>query len=218
MKKLFPLVLLFILSLSNLYAQGQKPSFNEGLLHFSKLIASGNFSEFRNDQHDLIFVDSLFIAAVNYYNGDISEALLCLTFTTLPFDAIPIKLPLTDTKIYMPLPSAGEKIYLEKNKNLPRRLFFDSPHGEQGDKDKLAHFFGNAFLSYNFPAFNLSKFMGIFVELFEYTFKVDGSVDKRDLAVNSLGDLFGKSLNRNRALRPSQVLSVYSLLYFRTPI
>ena len=57
--------------------------------------------------------------------------------------------------------------------------------------------------------------MGIFIELFEAAFKVEGFIDRRDMIVNNLGEFYGSSLNNNPELLPSQALIFYNLFYFR---
>ena len=151
--------------------------------------------------------------AINYSN-DIDEALLALTFTTIPYNEVPIVIPLIKEVVYYPLTSADDSTFNLKNKNLPRYLFFDSPKSEQGDIDKLAHFFGNAFIGYSENILDLSSLIGYFVESFEEDFKVESRVDYRDLDVNIYGDLFGKLLNSNKKLLPSQVMLLRSLKYF----
>jgi hypothetical protein len=102
-----------------------------------------------------------------------------------------------------------------KVSHLPSKIFFDSPEGFFGDKDKLPHFFGNAFLSYNIALFNLSKFLSILVELFEESFKVDGSVSTRDLLIGNLGELFGRELSDKGKRMPSKYIRLYELFYIK---
>ncbi len=136
--------------------------------------------------------------------------MLALTFACLPYKEMNVKLPLVPVSLKMHLPSVESPLFELKTKNLPSKLFFDTPVSNFGDKDKLSHFFGNAFIEYNFPFFNLSKFLGIFVEKFEETFYVEGAMDKRDIYVNGLGSKFGKDLNENNNLLPSEFLKKYS--------
>ena len=102
-----------------------------------------------------------------------------------------------------------------KNKNLPKHLFFDSRQNDFGDKDKLTHFFGNAFLAYSISFFNLSKFLGILVELIEDAFSKGGLVDWKDITINHLGELFGSNLDDNKNLLPSEILKIYSILFYK---
>ena len=57
--------------------------------------------------------------------------------------------------------------------------------------------------------------MGILIELFEETFKVEGYIDYRDLLADDLGTVFGDMLKNNNELMPSQVLIIYNLFFIR---
>ena len=183
---------------------------------FQKLveyISSENFQKLKQSNNGLALVDSIYLRALSLSGGNISEGLLAATFATLPFDKMPIRLPFITKIINLKLQEIDPVLFKKKNNNLPSELFFDTP--SYGDKDKLAHFFGNAFLSYNISTFNISKILGIFVELFEESFKVSGGLDFRDLKVNYLGEFFGKQLNENSKLLPSEVLSLYILFHLK---
>jgi hypothetical protein len=151
--------------------------------------------------------------ALKYNNNNISETLLSLTFATVPYRRIPITIPLFNLTMYYPLISADKNIFDLKNKNLPYRLFFDSPENNYGDKDKIAHFFGNAFIGYHSTILNPGNILGIFVEVFEETFKIQSSIDERDLNTNFYGRAFGKALKENQFVLPSQSLILYPSFY-----
>lgn len=195
-----------------LNGQLHKPSFEDGVIHLSSIIADQRF--ILNKFEDIQQIDSIFNYAVNYYHGDISEALLALTFATLPFNKMPIKIPIVNLRIPLRLPSVNDKMFSKKRKYLPGIVYFDSPQKGGQDKDKVAHFYGNAFLAYNVTFFNASKFLGLIVEMFESTFKVSGGIDFRDLQTNHIGEFFGSSLRKNPNLLPSDFFKVYSLFYF----
>lgn len=188
-------------------------TFYGGLFYTSNLIASDEFKSY--GQNDLDKVDYLFSKTLEYFHNDISEALLCLAFSTLPFNKIEIKLPLGLDKLNIPLPSPHQTLFEKRRNNLPGKIFFDSPGTGFGDKDKLAHFFGNAFLRYSIPFFNLSKFMGIFVEKTEENFFANGSFDRKDIIANHLGEFFAELLQTNPQSKPSNALKIYQLLFFR---
>ena len=107
------------------------------------------------------------------------------------------------------MPSGDPKFINFKIGNLPKEIFVDSPKSKFGDKDKVAHFFGNAYFSHRVSLFNISKFLSIFVELFEDAFKVEGAISKRDFIANHLGYLFGKELINNPHALPSEALKKY---------
>ena len=205
------ILLFFLLSIPGL---PQQSKLSRAVNHLSEFIASDSFKELKRTNDDLTLVDSIYLRAVNIANKDYSEALLATTFTTIPYREVPIVVPLIKSLIYYPLVSADDSTFKKKNRNLPRQLFIDSPDNDYGDLDKLAHFFGNAFIGYSENILDLSHLIGYFVESFEEDFKVDSRVDCRDLDVNSYGDYFGKLLEKHNELLPSQVMLIRSLRYF----
>ncbi|MGQ9799783.1 MAG: hypothetical protein ACUVRG_10955, partial [Ignavibacterium sp.] len=181
----------------------------------SEYIASEKFIEIRKLKGDLTSVDSLYQKALEINNYNYGETLLSLMFATVPYREVPIKLPVLNIIIYYPLISADEKTFLKKNENLPRFLFIDTPQNNYGDLDKLAHFFGSAFLSYKSNIFDLGELIGYFVEAFEESFKVQSEIDYRDIDVNYYGRLFGKLLKKDKTILPSQILLFRSLNFFK---
>lgn len=212
----FLIIQIIVLLFQNTLAQQSQLS--KTVNHISSYIASEHFINLRNKIGDAATADSIFVSAINFTNGNISDALLALMFATVPYREVPVQIPLINTIINYPLTSADEETFLKKNENLPRYLFFDTPQNNYGDKDKLAHFFGSAFLSYESNIFDLGKLIGYFVEAFEESFKVQSSVDLRDLDVNDYGRLFGNLLKENKHLLPSQIFLLRSLRFFRVTL
>lgn len=194
---------------------GQQSKLSKAVNHLSEYIASEDFRELRQLIGDISATDSLYAEALRFNKYEYSEALLALTFTTVPYRKVPIQMPFLKVVIYYPLVSADESVFLKKNETLPRYLFLDSPQNDYGDKDKLAHFFGSAFLSYESRFFDLGELIGYFVEAFEESFKVQSAIDFRDLDVNEYGRLFGKLLKKNKNLLPSQIFHLRSVRYIR---
>jgi hypothetical protein len=167
--------------------------------------------ELNENKNVLEQIDSIYAYALKINDACISETLLSLTFATIPYNTVPIFSPMFKIRINYPIVSASEDIFLLKNKRLPHNFFIDSPSTYFGDKDKLAHFFGSAFISYNSLFFDLTPLIGYFVEAFEEVFVVDSSIDERDLLVNKLGSEFGQKLVRNKTQMPSEQIFLYSL-------
>ena len=206
-------ILISIILTTSIFSQQSKLS--RAVNYLSDFIASDYFIELKETNSDLALVDSIYLRAIAFTEKDYSEALLAITFATIPYKKVPILVPLIKEVIYYPLTAADDSTFKLKNKNLPRYLFYDSPKTMHGDVDKLAHFFGNAFIGYSENIFDLSSLIGYFVESFEESFKVQSKVDYRDLDVNWYGDQFGKLLNENEELLPSQIMLIRSLKYFR---
>jgi len=210
--KFINIIFFIALYFSAIFLNAQNHSFEDGVIFLSNYMASDNFKNL--DSKDIYLVDSLYLKADKFYNGNTSEALLALTFATLPFNKMPVTIPFLNIKLNLKLPSVKAEIFKKKKKNLPGIIYFDSPKLGGQDKDKIAHFFGNAFLKYNIRIINISKFFGIFVEMFESAFKVSGGVDYRDLTTNYIGEFFGYSLRKNKDIKPSDFFKLYSLFYF----
>jgi hypothetical protein len=204
------LLLLLIISASH-YAQQSRLS--ESVNKISSYIASEEFSSLSNHVNQIGLIDTLYSRSLLYNNNDVSEALLSLTFASIPYKRVPVTIPILNHTVYYPLVSAEDSIFLLKNKNLPSHFLFDSPQGEYGDKDKIAHFFGNAFLGYHSTFLDLSIILGLFVEVFEETFQVQSEIDERDLIVNYYGRFYGKALKGNMFVLPSQSLILYPFFY-----
>ena len=206
-------ILIIIILTTLIFPQQSKLS--KVVNYLSDFIASDYFIELKETNSDLALVDSIYLRAIAFTEKDYSEALLAITFATIPYKKVPILIPIIKEVIYYPLIATDDSTFNLKNKNLPRYLFYDSPKNNHGDVDKLAHFFGNAFIGYSENIFDLSSLIGYFVESFEESFKVQSKVDYRDLDVNWYGDQFGKLLKENEKLLPSQIMLIRSLIYFR---
>ncbi|MCJ7555230.1 MAG: hypothetical protein MUO34_15265 [Ignavibacteriaceae bacterium] len=207
-------ILLILIVIAN-YSFPQQSRLSKAVNHISEYIASEQFINLANEIGDLAATDSIYIQALQYTEFNYSESLLALMLATVPYSEVPIQLPIIKSLVYYPLISADEEIFLKKNENLPRYLFLDTPQNKYGDKDKLAHFFGSAFLSYESRFFDLGKLIGYFVEAFEESFKVQSSVNLRDLDVNKYGRLFGRLLKKDKCILPSQIFLLRSLRYIR---
>ncbi len=212
LKLLFTLFLFFC---SSALLYPQRNNFYLNIDRLSLFISSDYFSTLKNELNDLSCVDTIYVRALKLTNYNYSEALLLLTFTLIPYNVIPISTPLIKIKINIPIPTSSPEIFAKKNKNMPKELFFDTPKTDFGDKDKLAHFFGNAFLSYNLRLFDITEFIGYFVEEFEAAFFSNAKVDYRDIRANNLGNKFGKSLRREKSILPSQIFLTYTIMNFR---
>jgi hypothetical protein len=168
-----------------------------------------------NEINDLYAVDSIYLHAKDLLNNDPSETFLSLTFTAVPYNIVHIRLPIVHLMLNFPLLSSADSIFKLKNLNLPARLFFDTSEDDFGDKDKIAHFFGSAFISYSSNIVDLGDLIGYFVEVFEESFEVQNQVDPRDIQANQLGNLFGKIIKKHKNVLPSQVLILKSLYHIR---
>ncbi len=206
---IFWLAILLILPLIKQIKAQNSTDLSDAVYLLSEYIASGNYL---SNTHDALYgIDSIYLKAKFIQKDDISETLLSTTFAALPFDHIPLVLPILNAKINIPLPAVEENLFIVKNENLPSGFLIDNKN-QNGDKDKISHFFGNAFISHSISFINLSDFLGLIIELFENTFYVEGSIDARDIIINRLGQKFGEDLKKDSTLLPSQYFSVYNSL------
>ena len=188
---------------------------SDRVMALSDYIASDEFKKNLESTDHILLIDSIFRQSMKVCDNDISEALLTATLATLPYKKMPVTFPIINQGAEGTIMEIPDSLFKKKVSNLPSQIFFDSPGGFLGDKDKLAHFFGNAFLSYNVALFNLSKFLSILVELFEESFKVDGSVSTRDLLIGNLGELYGRELSEKGIRMPSGFMKFYELFYIK---
>jgi hypothetical protein len=206
------IVFLFVIFISLIFPQ--QSNLSKSVNSISEYIASADFISLRGTVGDLKSIDSIYIQAFNHSDNDYSETLLALTFATVPYREVPVQVPLLKTILHFPLISASDSIFDIKNRHLPRNIFFDSPKTEYGDQDKLAHFFGSAYISYASNIFDFGNAIGYFVEVFEESFKVQSSVDERDLITNQFGNTFGTLLKKNKNILPSQIIILRTITYF----
>ena len=211
MKKIALILFLFSVA-SPVFPQTK---FDNSIFAIDEYLTSPEFYLIRLQEGELAAIDSLYVFAESYFNGDKSEALLALTFALLPFDEMKLSLPFNAT-LTLYLPSVGKKLFNERTESLPRAFLPDSPSNPNSDTDKLSHFFGNAFLGYELNLFNIAEFLGIFVESFEKTFKVNGAFDMRDMKINKLGFLFGKKLKEDKNFLPSDFIRLYAITLIET--
>jgi len=196
----------------------QQSNISKSVNNISSYIASNEFNHLRKEIGDLSIIDSIYFSALKFAQNNFTEALLALSLATLPYREVPIVIPLIKSIWNYPLVSAQDSIYNLKNENLPTKFFYDTPQNDYGDKDKLAHFFGFAFLEYSTLFFDFGNLIGYFTEAFEEDFKVQSSIDYRDLEVNFLGKCFGKLLKDDKSILPSQILVMRTLYFFGNPL
>ncbi len=156
-------------------------------------------------------LDTIFRQSKDLCDDSYSEALITLTFACLPFRAFAVRIPVVKAQLMYNVYSADSATFERKNDFLPNNVYFDSPKSRFGDKDKLAHFFGAAFLGYVTGSVNIPDYIGCLVEVFEEVFKVDSSIDLRDVRTNKLGGRFGRMLRKKPEANPSMYFSFYNL-------
>ncbi len=166
-------------------------------------VRSEQFREFRSAYGDLFSVDAIFDKAMRLSWNNAYEALLISLFATMDHSKFGVRVPLLGPLIWVPLTSESEEEFRARIAALPRSLYPDSPESGAGDRDKLQHFFGSAFLAYVFESRDAADRIGEFIEWGEDKVIVDGALDERDFRANRHGQDFGLRLLEDRAALPS---------------
>jgi len=161
------------------------------------------FARFRKGYGDLAAVDAIFDRAMRLSWNNIYEALLISSFAVMDHARFGVRLPFLGPLLWFPLTSECEDDFRLRIGSLPARLYPDTPPGEGGDRDKLQHFFGSAFLAYTFESRPAADRVGEFIEWGEERYIVDGSMDERDLRANRQGQQFGLRLLDDPLVLPS---------------
>ena len=78
----------------------QQSKLSKAVNYLSDFIASDHFVELKKTNSDLALVDSIYLRAIAFTKEDYSEALLALTFATVPYKKIPIVIPIIKEVIY----------------------------------------------------------------------------------------------------------------------
>ena len=169
-------------------------------------ISSEYFFEFKKNNGDMSAIDEIYNYAFWLTDGNISQALFISAFSTLPYKSTPAKLPLINLDVMFYFSLESESNFKKRYENLPSHFLSDSPEHSFGDKDKLSHYFGSAYLSYTTNLKFVSKYVGYMIELGEAFFSLDGYSDERDIKVNLMGADYGLALLRKYNCMPSQYI------------
>jgi hypothetical protein len=160
--------------------------------------------ERRERRAELQRMDEIYQHAVYLSEGDASCAMLACAWATLPYHTFPARVPLIDLAVTVPVSTESVSRYERRMANLPGKLFPDTPRGL--DRDKLPHFFGSAWLQLFTNTPGVVALAGELLEWSEAVFKLEGSRDPRDIAINRLGICFAQALQRQRNTMPSDIL------------
>ena len=169
-------------------------------------VASEEFAQVRRSRGDASAVDALFERALTLSWDNYYEALLISFVATMDHRQFGVRIPVLGPLLWAPLTSEFPEEFEERVRALPSQLYADTPSDASGDRDKLQHFFGAAFLAFVFESSEVAERFGTFVELGEEAFIVDGVLDARDFRANRQGTEFGLRLLEEQSTRPSSFL------------
>ena len=163
------------------------------------------FEQLRQLEGDLRAADAIYLRALAIAGYDIARALVLAMLATLEHKDLPLRVPLAGT-LSLPLTFEGGESFQARVRHLPKMLYPDSPAGEEGDRDKLQHFFGSAAIAYSTESSDVAQTTGEFVEWGEAAVVQGGVDDPRDRRANAQGGMFGHDLVYLKTMLPSDYL------------
>jgi len=169
-------------------------------------IRSDEFSSLRAVHGDLYAVDRIFLKSLEITWSNYYEALLISSFSVMDHRNFGVNLPVVGSLFWFPLTSEFPDEFEDRIRRLPMHIYPDSPENGHGDRDKLQHFFGSAFVQFVSESKEGAERLGDMVELGESAFIVGGQFDERDRRANQHGRSFGLSLLRGSGMLPSDFL------------
>jgi hypothetical protein len=167
------------------------------------LLRDGEFQTIRKRWGDRYAVDVAFRWAEQLCWNNRAVSLLVAFLAMIDHRTVGIRVPLLGPVLWIPLTGEFPDEFAERLDALPTQVFPDSPPGRFGDRDKMQHFFGSAFLAYVFGGSGPAERVGSFIEWGEDAFVVDGAYDLRDLEANARGRRFAARLRGDRLALPS---------------
>ena len=182
------------------------PFFIQHGIELKSFIRSRTFKKIRARFGDPRAVDAIYVRSMQMTNNNTAMALLLSTIACFDHRLVGLNVPLFN--LYVPLSDESEQDFARRTMRLPTRLYDDSPATEQGDRDKLQHFFGSAFLTFAFESADASERFGEFIEKGESAFIIGGVDDDRDLRSDRQGQAFGTALLEENRRFPSAYLKL----------
>jgi len=150
-------------------------------------------------------IDAIYLKALKIAEHNLARALFLSLMGTLEHRDVDLKVPVIGP-IGIPLTFEEDSLFNCRFRNLPARLYADTP--PEGDRDKLQHFFASAYIAFASESRDIARAGGNFVEWGEAQFIVGGVDDPRDRRANRHGEQFGHDLLAIRNLLPSDYLNL----------
>jgi len=170
-------------------------------------VRSGELSALRHGHGDLYAVDCIFDRAMQICWDNEYEALLVSAFALMDHERFGVRLPVIGLVLWFPLTSEFRDEFSARVDSLPSHLYRDTPPGREGDRDKLQHFFGSAFLTALTESPAGADRFGLSIEWGEELFIVGGVNDARDVRANRQGERFALALLADPDARPSRYMT-----------
>jgi hypothetical protein len=174
--------------------------------HVRNYILDDRFQILRNRFGDTRAIDAVYLKSLKIADYNVARALFLSFMAVLEHRKVDVKIPIIGV-FSMPLTFEHDTIFSARINHLPARVYKDSPKGAAGDRDKLQHFFGSAYISYVSEAPEFARATGNLIEWGESQFVVSGTDDQRDRRANKQGEYFGQDLLVVQTLLPSDYLT-----------
>jgi hypothetical protein len=150
-------------------------------------------------------IDAIYLKALKIGEHSVGRALFLSLVATLEHRDIELKVPIIGS-LGIPLTFEEDSTFNARMNNLPAKIYADTP--PEGDRDKLQHFFGSAYIAYASESREFARTSGDLVEWGEAKFVVGGVDDDRDRRANSQGERFGHDLLTIKNLLPSDYFNI----------
>jgi hypothetical protein len=174
--------------------------------HIRQYILDEQFQVLRNRCGDMRTIDAIYLKSLKIADYNIARALFLSLMAVLEHRKVDVKMPIV-SPLKVPLTFEMDSIFSSRIKHLPTHVYSDSPIAPEGDRDKLQHFFGSAYLSYASESSGFTRTVGNLIEWGEAVFIVGGTDDPRDKRANKHGESFGRDLLVVTTLLPSDYLT-----------
>lgn len=146
-------------------------------------------------------MDEIYFEALAETNGDKGAAYLATLVAVLEHRHIPLRI--LGVGIDIPLTLESDSIFKQRIGHLPKNIYGEG----HDDRDKLQHFFANAWLKRELGMEWLVVFIGELIEVGEDAMVDGGVYDERDKVANRDGITFAARSGDSLDARPSHYLS-----------
>jgi len=194
-------------SIGKLFSDAVTPQVVTDTEMLRRYVRDARFAELTRRCGDLRAVDAIYLRALKISEYNIMRGLLLSMMAVLEHQKIEFRLPLIRS-LSIPLSAEEDSTFQRRVRNLPSRIYDDSPQSALGDKDKLQHFFASAYVAYASETPELASGAGNAVEWGEAQFIGGGADDPRDRRSNKQGELFGRDLITAKNLLPSDYIQL----------
>jgi hypothetical protein len=175
--------------------------------YIREYIRDERFLALRSRCGDMRSIDAIYVKSLKIADYNIARALFLSFMAVLEHRKVDVKVPIFKS-LALPLTFEEDSIFDNRIKNLPAKVYADTPPGSYGDIDKLQHFFGSAYLSFVSEAPGFTGTAGNLIEWGQANFIVGGADDPRDKRANKQGKCFGRDLLVVKTLLPSDYLTL----------